>query len=86
MHGGDDAEFREAEMGDLLVNQRLRHDADDMAAATKRRIGQYPHEAGPAAAIHEHDPLPRQTCAQIARGRGILWPLAGRGPAKHTNA
>ena len=40
-------------MGDLLVDQRLRDDADDAAAGGKRRIGHLPHQPDAGAAVDE---------------------------------
>jgi aryl-alcohol dehydrogenase-like predicted oxidoreductase len=55
VHRADDLELGQVGMADLAVDQRLRHDADRLAARGQHGVGDHAHQADLAAAVDEPD-------------------------------
>lgn len=85
VHGFDDVLAGEARVGDLLVYERLRDDADDLAARFERGIGERAHEADAGAAVDEAQPAAGDFRACAAGGFEERIAGAGAGAAEDTD-
>ncbi len=57
VHRVDDAQVREARVGDLAIDQRLRDHADRVAARVQHRVGDRAHQPDARPAVDEADAL-----------------------------
>jgi hypothetical protein len=70
-------------VGDLAVGERLRNDADDVAAPGHHRIGDDAHQSDIPAAIHQADPAIGEHRAKRFRRHSIRRLPANARSAKH---
>lgn len=72
-------------MGDLPGDQRLGHDADDVATGVETGVGDHPHEADVAAAVDETDPSVGELLGQSDGGVGVDGPVTRTRPAENAH-
>lgn len=79
MHGADAVHFSCPGVGEFLVGEVMRDDANDFASGGERGIGEQAHQPDIAAAIDEADGLRRKLGAAVLRGFGEFREGAGAG-------
>ena len=70
MHGADAVHFRCPGVGEFLVGEVMRDDANDFASSGENGIGEQAHQSDIAAAVDEADALRRKLGAAVLRGFG----------------
>ncbi len=73
VHGRDDTEFREASVGDLVIDEMLRHDADDFTVGGERSLRQCAHKSRAPTAIHNASATLREIAAHLQRLFYVHW-------------
>ena len=86
VHRAHDAQLGETAVGQLASDQRLRDDADRLAALGQHRVGEDAHEPHLAASVDQADPPRHQLGAETARGVGIAGATACRRAAEDAEA
>src|SRR5262249_44915688 len=86
VHGADDVQRRQPAVGQLLVHQRLRDDADRLATDAQYRVGEDAHEADVAGAEDEADATAGQQLAEWPGRVAVLRTVPGARPAEDTQA
>jgi hypothetical protein len=68
VHGTDHVELGETGVRDLFGDQRFGDHTDHLAALFERRVGYYPHQADPPAAVDQPEPAARYLLSHPPRG------------------
>ena len=85
VHRADDSQFGEARVGELTRHERLRDDADDLAAMAEHRVGQHAHQPDRAAAVHQTELARDQLGAEPPRRLRVGRARALRRAAEHAD-
>lgn len=86
VHGVDDMQFLHALVGDFLVDEDVRDDADDAAVLGKGRIGDCAHETDVRTAVDQADVARGQRVSEFAGGFAVLGTAAFRGRTEDGDA
>src|SRR5689334_1256900 len=86
MHGFDDPQVGHFGMRHLFGDQRMRDDADDLAAGRTSRVRQYSHQSHVSAAVDNGDSTGNQATRQRSGNRSVSRTRTWARSAKHANA